>query len=197
MLRWGCGWRRLSTRSCASRGIPTWYNQDGGSAPASRSARTSTQIRPTSANSAWPCSRAFSPMTGSESSSGSTIGLRVATLVNLSFLGGDRADEAAARFVGHQWPHARDPTASAALALGRRCSFRFTSRAEPSGQGLDRGQTLRAAARPCPTRQGAGLRYPPQAPRSPQPPSRPLKERARLGQRGRARRRAARTCAAA
>ena len=29
------------------------------------------------------------------------MGLRVATLVNLSFLGGDRADEAAARFVGH------------------------------------------------------------------------------------------------
>ena len=30
------------------------------------------------------------------------MGLRVATLVNLSFLGGDRADEAAARFVGHK-----------------------------------------------------------------------------------------------
>src|SRR5271165_6921134 len=29
------------------------------------------------------------------------MGLRVASLVNLSFLGGDRADEAAARFVGH------------------------------------------------------------------------------------------------
>jgi cyclic beta-1,2-glucan synthetase len=29
------------------------------------------------------------------------MGLRVATLVNLSFLGGDRADEGAARFVGH------------------------------------------------------------------------------------------------
>ncbi len=29
------------------------------------------------------------------------MGLRVATLVNLSFLGGDRADEAAARFTGH------------------------------------------------------------------------------------------------
>jgi cyclic beta-1,2-glucan synthetase len=29
------------------------------------------------------------------------MGLRVATLVNLSFLGGDRADEAAARFAGH------------------------------------------------------------------------------------------------
>ena len=30
------------------------------------------------------------------------MGLRVASLVNLSFLGGDRADEAAARFVGHK-----------------------------------------------------------------------------------------------
>ena len=29
------------------------------------------------------------------------MGLRVATLVNLSFLGGDKADEAAARFAGH------------------------------------------------------------------------------------------------
>ncbi len=29
------------------------------------------------------------------------MGLRVASLVNLSFLGGDRADEAAARFIGH------------------------------------------------------------------------------------------------
>ena len=29
------------------------------------------------------------------------MGLRVATLVNLSFLGGDRLDEAAARFIGH------------------------------------------------------------------------------------------------
>src|SRR5277367_2780451 len=29
------------------------------------------------------------------------MGLRVATLVNLSFLGGDRADEAAGRFLGH------------------------------------------------------------------------------------------------
>ncbi|HZZ61060.1 MAG TPA: glycosyl transferase family 36, partial [Roseiarcus sp.] len=30
------------------------------------------------------------------------MGLRVASLVNLSFLGGDRADEAAARFIGHK-----------------------------------------------------------------------------------------------
>ena len=30
------------------------------------------------------------------------MGLRVASLVNLSFLGGDRADEAAARFIGHR-----------------------------------------------------------------------------------------------
>ncbi|MBV9288183.1 MAG: hypothetical protein JO288_10225 [Hyphomicrobiales bacterium] len=30
------------------------------------------------------------------------MGLRVAALVNLSFLGGDRADEAAARFIGHK-----------------------------------------------------------------------------------------------
>ena len=29
------------------------------------------------------------------------MGLRVATLVNLTFIGGDRADEAAARFAGH------------------------------------------------------------------------------------------------
>ena len=29
------------------------------------------------------------------------MGLRVATLVNLSFIGGDRADEAAGRFLGH------------------------------------------------------------------------------------------------
>ena len=46
--------------------------------------------------------RAARLSTGCGCSSGSTIwGCRVATLVNLSFLGGDRADEAAARFVGH------------------------------------------------------------------------------------------------
>ena len=64
--------------------------------------RTSRRTRRISGSSASPCSPAFSPMTGCRVLIWfDHMGLRVATLVNLSFLGGDRADEAAARFVGH------------------------------------------------------------------------------------------------
>ena len=50
------------------------------------------------------------------------MGLRVATLVNLSFIGGDRADEAAGA-VSSAMARARAsfPMASAASAPGRRC----------------------------------------------------------------------------
>ena len=37
------------------------------------------------------------------------MGLRVATLVNLSFVGGDLGDERAARWIGHSRPRPRHP----------------------------------------------------------------------------------------
>ena len=46
------------------------------------------------------------------------MGLRVATLVNLSFLGGDRADEAAGRFLGHGARTRAIPDGSGASAPG-------------------------------------------------------------------------------
>ena len=97
------GWRRSSIRSCASRRTRPGTIRTARCARRWRSEPNVTQspadFRRFSLRSSW----ASSPTTGCASSSGSTIwACRVASLVNLSFLGGDRADEAAARFIGHK-----------------------------------------------------------------------------------------------
>ena len=100
------------------------------------------------------CSPAFSPTTGSESSSGSTIwgsGSRPWSICRFSAATAPtrrRRDSSATMA-------ARAPfrTASAALAPGRRCSFRFTSRVGLSGTRLGQARRRwRAAARRCRTR---------------------------------------------
>ena len=79
--------------------------------------------------------RVCSPTTGSASSSGSTTWACASRrLVNLSFLGGDRARRGGGDdFSATARAPAPFPTASAASPPGRRCSFPSTSRAAPSG----------------------------------------------------------------
>ena len=61
------------------------------------------------------------------------MGLRVATLVNLSFLGGDRADEAAARFIGHNARTRAIPDGIRRFGTWAPLRSRSISRAGPSG----------------------------------------------------------------
>ena len=116
------------------------------------------------------------------------MGLRVATLVNLSFLGGDRADEAAARFVGHHGRTRAIPDGIRRFGTWAPLLIPFYIPRGPSGTRPGPGRRRsRAAARPCRTRSGRWPSpMPPQASRSPQPLSRPFSRSApRLGQRGR------------
>ena len=81
------------------------------------------------------------------------MGLRVATLVNLSFVGGDRADEAAGRFLGHAARTRVIPDGIRRFAhLGAAADPVLHPARRRMGQGLDRrrdfAQRRRAAARP-------------------------------------------------
>ena len=176
VLRWGLWMAPVINSFLRQSPDPTWYNQDGA---IRTGVAIGADVTPDPADF-----RQFSlaMFTGLLAYDWLRIliwfdhmGLRVATLVNLSFLGGDRADEAAARFVGQTGARAPFPTASAASAPGRRCSFRSTSRAGPNGTRPGPGaETLARGAAPMPER-GAGrwaslMRRP--APRSPRPRSR-------------------------
>ncbi|HEY1781856.1 MAG TPA: glycosyl transferase family 36 [Roseiarcus sp.] len=102
VLRWGLWMAPIINSFLRQSPDPTWYNQDGAirsgvaiGADATRNAGSFRQF-------------SLAVFTGLLAYDWLRIliwfdhmGLRVATLVNLSFLGGDRADEAAARFVGH------------------------------------------------------------------------------------------------
>ncbi|HWY84903.1 MAG TPA: glycosyl transferase family 36 [Roseiarcus sp.] len=103
VLRWGLWMAPVINSFLRQSPDPTWYNQDGairtGVAIGANVTQNPTDFRQFS----------LAMFTGLLAYDWLRIliwfdhmGLRVATLVNLSFLGGDRADEAAARFVGHQ-----------------------------------------------------------------------------------------------
>ena len=102
VLRWGLWMAPIINSFLRQSPDPTWYNQDG-------AVRTvvATGVDFTQSAESF---RRFSLLVfmGLLAYDWLRIliwfdhmGLRVASLVNLSFLGGDRADEAAARFIGH------------------------------------------------------------------------------------------------
>ena len=102
VLRWGLWMAPVINSFLRQSPDPTWFNQDGairtGVAIGGDLTQNPTNFRQFS----------LAVFTGLLAYDWLRIliwfdhmGLRVATLVNLSFLGGDRADEAAARFIGH------------------------------------------------------------------------------------------------
>ena len=102
VLRWGLWMAPIINSFLRQSPDPTWYNQDGairsGVAIASDATQSAGDFRQFSLTLflgllAYDWLRILIWF--------DHMGLRVATLVNLSFLGGDRADEAAARFIGH------------------------------------------------------------------------------------------------
>ncbi len=102
VLRWGLWMAPIINSFLRQSPNPSWYNQDG-------AIRSGVAIAADASHSPGGF-RQFSLMIflGLLAYDWLRIliwfdhmGLRVATLVNLSFLGGDRADEAAARFIGH------------------------------------------------------------------------------------------------
>ncbi len=103
VLRWGLWMAPIINSFLRQSPDPSWYNQDG----AVRSAVVIAEqaVQPAADYRrfslliflgllAYDWLRVFIWF--------DHMGLRVASLVNLSFLGGDRADEAAARFIGHK-----------------------------------------------------------------------------------------------
>ncbi len=102
VLRWGLWMAPVINSFLRQSPDPTWYNQDG-------AIRTGVAIgADLTQNPANFRQFSLAMFTGLLAYDWLRIliwfdhmGLRVATLVNLSFLGGDRADEAAARFIGH------------------------------------------------------------------------------------------------
>jgi cyclic beta-1,2-glucan synthetase len=102
VLRWGLWMAPIINSFLRQSPDPTWYNQDGairsGVAIATDATQNSGNFQRFSLTLflgllAYDWLRVLIWF--------DHMGLRVATLVNLSFLGGDRADEAAARFIGH------------------------------------------------------------------------------------------------
>jgi cyclic beta-1,2-glucan synthetase len=102
VLRWGLWMAPIINSFLRQSPDPTWYNQDGairsGVAIATDATQGPGDFRQFSLTLflgllAYDWLRILIWF--------DHMGLRVATLVNLSFLGGDRADEAAARFIGH------------------------------------------------------------------------------------------------
>ncbi len=102
VLRWGLWMAPVINSFLRQSPDPTWYNQDG--AVRTVTASVATVALPAAGFRAW----SLSVFTGLLAYDWLRVliwfdhmGLRVATLVNLTFLGGDRADEAAARFAGY------------------------------------------------------------------------------------------------
>jgi cyclic beta-1,2-glucan synthetase len=103
VLRWGLWMAPVINSFLRQSPNPSWYNQDG-------AVRTVVAIGADASQSPENFRRfSLALFTGLLAYDWLRIliwfdhmGLRVASLVNLSFLGGDRADEAAARFVGHK-----------------------------------------------------------------------------------------------
>ncbi len=102
VLRWGLWMAPVINSFLRQSPDPSWYNQDG--AVRTGAATVANLFLPASAFKSW----SVSVFTGLLAYDWLRIliwfdhmGLRVATLVNLTFIGGDRLDEVAARFTGH------------------------------------------------------------------------------------------------
>ncbi len=102
VLRWGLWMAPIINTFLRQSADPAWYNQDG--AVRTLFATVTNLVMPAGDYRA----ASLAVFTGLLAYDWLRIliwfdhmGLRVATLVNLSFIGGDRADEAAARFAGH------------------------------------------------------------------------------------------------
>ncbi len=102
VLRWGLWMAPVINSFLRQSPDPAWYNQDG--AVRSVAASAASIAQPSQGFRDW----SLSIFTGLLAYDWLRVliwfdhmGLRVATLVNLTFIGGDRADEAAARFVGY------------------------------------------------------------------------------------------------
>ena len=122
MLRWGLWMAPVIYSFLRMAPDPTWYNQDG----AVRTVVATLQ-------SWWLTPEAFRAWSlqvflGLLAYDWFRVliwfdhmGLRVATLVNLSFVGGDLGDERAARWLGHSGRARSSRTGCAASRPGRRC----------------------------------------------------------------------------
>ncbi len=102
VLRWGLWMAPIINSFLRQSPNPSWYNQDG----AVRSlVATGTDVTQSPTDFGRFSLALFTGLLAYDWLRIliwiDHMGLRVASLVNLSFLGGDRADEAAARFVGH------------------------------------------------------------------------------------------------
>ncbi len=102
VLRWGLWMAPIINSFLRQSPDPSWYNQDG----AVRSAvAVGTDVSHSSGDFRQFSLTIFLGLLAYDWLRiliwFDHMGLRVASLVNLSFLGGDRADEAAARFIGH------------------------------------------------------------------------------------------------
>ncbi len=102
VLRWGLWMAPVINSFLRQSPDPTWYNQDG--AVRTVAASAANIVAPQADFRSW----SLSIFTGLLAYDWLRVliwfdhmGLRVATLVNLTFVGGDRADEATARFIGH------------------------------------------------------------------------------------------------
>ncbi len=102
VLRWGLWMAPIINSFLRQSPDPSWYNQDG--AVRTVAATIAQTLLPAGDFRTW----SLALFTGLLAYDWLRVliwfdhmGLRVATLVNLTFIGGDRADEAAARFVGH------------------------------------------------------------------------------------------------
>ena len=102
VLRWGLWMAPVINSFLRQSPDPSWYNQDG--AVRTGAATVADLFLPAGSFKSW----SVSVFTGLLAYDWLRIliwfdhmGLRVATLVNLTFIGGDRLDEAAARFTGH------------------------------------------------------------------------------------------------
>ena len=102
VLRWGLWMAPVINSFLRQSPDPSWYNQDG--AVRTGAATIADMFLPEGSFRDW----SLAIFTGLLAYDWLRVliwfdhmGLRVATLVNLTFIGGDRADEAAARFAGH------------------------------------------------------------------------------------------------
>ncbi|WP_237481272.1 GH36-type glycosyl hydrolase domain-containing protein [Lichenibacterium dinghuense] len=102
VLRWGLWMAPVINSFLRQSPDPAWYNQDG--AVRTGAATVADLFMPAGSFKSW----SLSVFTGLLAYDWLRVliwfdhmGLRVATLVNLTFIGGDRLDEVAARFTGH------------------------------------------------------------------------------------------------
>ena len=102
VLRWGLWMAPVINSFLRQSPDPSWYNQDG--AVRTGAATVANLFLPAGSFKDW----SVSIFTGLLAYDWLRVliwfdhmGLRVATLVNLTFIGGDRLDESAARFAGH------------------------------------------------------------------------------------------------